>query len=142
MRKFRLVFALALLPLILVSCGGEKTVRVVEKTYPDGKENVVVYYSDDKEHAKLKEEVFYPDGKLQSEGSFLNNQRNGVWRVWYQNGNIWSEGEFAEGKAEGYRKVFYENGRPRYTGQYKNDQKTGEWVFYDENGRKIKVEKY
>jgi len=142
MRSSSFVLFFAVIAFTLISCGGDNTVRVVEKTYADGKENVVTYYSDDKDHVKIKEEVFYPDGKLQSEGGFQNNQRNGVWRVWYQNGNIWSEGEFIEGKAEGFRRVYYENGRMRYSGQYKNDQKTGEWTFYDENGKKIKVEKY
>ena len=108
---------------VLFSCGGNKTIRVVEKTYPDGKEKVVAYYSDNEKHEKVKEEVFYPDGKLQSEGGFSNNKRNGLWRVWYQNGNLWSEGEFVEGKAEGFRRVYYENGRMRYSGQYKNDRK-------------------
>lgn len=140
--RFLRHFSVAVILLLLISCGGEKTVRVVEKTYPNGKEKVVVFYSDDKEHVKLKEEVYYADGKLQSEGSFQNGKRNGLWRVWYQNGNLWSEGEFLEGKAEGFRKVYYENGRMRYSGQYKNDVKTGEWTFYDENGKKTNVEKY
>ena len=142
MRRLTIVLFFAVIAITLFSCGGNNTVRVVEKTYPDGKEKVVTYYSDDKDHVKVKEEVFYPDGKLQSVGEFQNNLRNGVWRVWYQNGNIWSEGEFVEGKAEGFRRVYYENGRMRYSGQYKNDQKTGEWTFYDENGNKIKVENY
>lgn len=142
MRSLGFFLFFSVIVFALISCGGDKSVRVVEKTYPDGKDNIVVYYSNDKNHKKIKEEVFYQDGKLKSEGGFKDEKRNGVWRVWYQNGNIWSEGEFVDGKAEGFRRVYYENGRLRYSGQYENDRMTGDWIFYDENGKKTDVKKY
>jgi len=142
MRKAGFLLAAVVFSLALVSCGGDKSVRVVEKTYADGKDLLVVYYSDNKEHVKLKEEKYHPDGKLLWQGEFKNNERDGYWRSWYPNGNIWSEGAYIEGKNDGEWKVYFENGRLRYVGSYANGIKTGEWVFYDENGRKQKVEKY
>ena len=55
MRSSKFVLFFAVIVFILISCGGDNTVRMVEKTYPDGKDNVVVYYSDDKDHKKIKE---------------------------------------------------------------------------------------
>ncbi len=118
------------------------TVKVVEETYPDGKEKVVAYYTDDDAHEKLREETFYPNGKMQTYGEFKDGKRDGIWRVWYQNGNIWSEGEFKDGKADGFRKVYYENGQLRYRGFFTGDKKSGKWEFYDENGNKLKEEEY
>lgn len=126
---------------MLLSCG-TKTVRVVEKTWPGGKEQLVVYYSDDEKHEKVREEQFYPDGKLKMEGGYENDQREGMWRSWYSNGNLWSEGEFSNGKGNGIRKVYYENGQLRYRGFYTDDKKSGEWEFYDENGKLIRKENY
>jgi antitoxin component YwqK of YwqJK toxin-antitoxin module len=130
------------LALFLFSCGSKEPVRVVEKTYSDGKENVVVYYSDDKDHIKLKEERFHPNGAIYWQGDFKNNLRDGYWRSWYQNGNIWSEGNYVDGKTDGVWKVYFENGKLRYTGSYKNGVQTGVWTFYDENGNKLNEEKY
>lgn len=141
MKRLSVILLAFVIAFSFASCG-KKTIRVVEQTYPNGKEKLVVHYSDDDAHEKLREEQYYPTGKLQSEGSFKNGLRDGVWRFWYQNGNLWSEGEFTEGKANGFRKVYYENSRLRYRGQYKDDQRTGEWEFYDENGKKEKVEKF
>lgn len=37
---------------------------------------------------------YYPSGKLQSEGSFVNNLRDGIWKYYYENGNIEHEVNF------------------------------------------------
>jgi antitoxin component YwqK of YwqJK toxin-antitoxin module len=139
--KLFVVPLLVVVSFLLVSCG-TKTIRVVEETFPDGKEKKVVYYSDNEAHEKLREETYYPNAKMESEGAFVNGERDGIWRFWYQNGNLWSEGEFSNGKANGVRKVYYENGQLRYRGEYSNDAKSGKWEFYDENGRKVNEEKY
>jgi antitoxin component YwqK of YwqJK toxin-antitoxin module len=136
----KLLFIFLLLP-AFISCG-PGTVKVVEETYPDGKEKLVVYYTDNDAHEKVREEVFYPNGDLQRYGEFKNNQAHGIWRVWYKNGNIWSEGEFKDGEADGFRKVYYENAQLRYRGFFTKGQKSGTWEFYDENGKLQKKEEY
>ncbi|PKP05405.1 MAG: hypothetical protein CVU11_00430 [Bacteroidetes bacterium HGW-Bacteroidetes-6] len=141
MRQLILFPVLMLIAVLVVSCG-TKTIRVIEETWPDGKEKKVVFYSDNEAHEKLREETYYANGKMESEGAIVNGERDGIWRFWYQNGNLWSEGEFSNGKANGVRKVYYENGQLRYRGEYINDAKSGNWEFYDENGRKVDEEKY
>lgn len=138
MKKSLLVFLL--LPLLMACRPG--TVKVVEESYPNGKEKVVAYYTDNDAHEKLREEIFYPDGTMKSYGEFKEGLRDGIWRVWYENGNLWSEGEFKDGKADGFRKVYYENGQLRYRGFFSMDKKSGKWEFYDENGMKQKEEEY
>ncbi len=126
---------------VLASCQSKK-VKVVEETWPDGKEKKVSYYSDEAKKEKIQEETFYPTGKTESRGELKDNLKHGTWTFFYPNGNKWSEGEFVDGKAHGFRKVYFENGQLRYEGTYKNDKETGEWTFYDENGKVVKKQKF
>lgn len=135
-------FLVVLLFLSTMTACEPGSIRVVEETYPNGKEKVVAYYTDNDAHEKIREETYYPDGKIQTYGEFKNGQRHGIWRVWYQNGNLWSEGEFKNGQANGFRKVYYENGQLRYRGFFTNNKKSGTWEFYDENGNKLKEEEF
>lgn len=130
--RYQLIL-IALFTLIISACG-TKTDRVVESTYPNGKEKLVRYYTSNESHDLVKEEAWYANGQKEMEGEFKEKQRHGAWIYWYQNGNVWSEGEFKNGQAHGWRKVYYENGQLRYEGKFDNGKQIGEWTYYDENG--------
>lgn len=139
MKKYLFLF---LLPVFMLFSCGTKTVKVVEEIYPDGTEKLIVFYTDDEAHEKLREEAYYPSGNIQRYGEFKDNKRHGIWRVWYRNGNIWSEGKFENGEADGFRKVYYENAQLRYRGFFSEGKKTGSWKFYDENGKLMQEKEY
>lgn len=139
MKKYLFLFFISIF--IFISCG-TKTLRVVEETYPDGAEKLIVFYTDDEAHEKVREEVYYPNGSIQRYGEFKDNKRHGIWRVWYRNGNIWSEGKFENGEANGFRKVYYENAQLRYKGFFTKGKKSGKWEFYDENGKLTQEQEY
>lgn len=148
MRYFSFIFRLFVLLLVVSSCSAKaddplkNAVRKVESKYADGKDSLVVYYSDDSKHEKIKEEVYHDNGELAIEGMYKNNKRNGLWRAWFPNGNIQAESEYTEEVPNGIRKVYFENGRLMYSGMMKDGKKTGSWTFYDANGNVIKEEKY
>jgi antitoxin component YwqK of YwqJK toxin-antitoxin module len=129
---------LFILPVFLVfSCS--KTKEVIEETYPDGSAKIVRYYKGEaKDKVLLKEVCYYPNKKIQYEGEFDNNQRNGKWIYWYDNGNKWSEGFLKKEINDGKRTVWYENGQKRYEGTYKDGKEVGKWEFFDETGKLIK----
>ena len=126
---------------VLVSCTREKT--VVESAFPDGSPKKVCIYNvrGDKKDL-IKETTYYPGKKLQMEGTYRNNQRDGRWIYYYENGKIWSEGFFKEGKNEGKRTTYFDNGKIRYEAFYKNDIRVGKWRFFDEKGRLLQIVDY
>ena len=137
----KLLTSLFIILVSLAACQS-KRVKVVDETWPDGKEKKDSYYSDDNKKNKIEEETYYPTGKLESKGTLKNDLKDGEWVFMYPNGNKWSEGEFKNGKADGYRRVYYENGQLRYEGTYADGKESGTWTFYDENGKELKKQKF
>lgn len=88
---------------------------------------------------KQKEIHYYENGVTEVEGSFdKQNRRQGEWSYWYPDGKLWSQGEYLNGKRDGKSTVWYENGQKRYQGVYLNDSTIGKWQFWDEQGKLIK----
>ncbi|HSN49687.1 MAG TPA: hypothetical protein VLR52_00550 [Bacteroidales bacterium] len=117
----------------------DNTNTVVESTYPDQSPKVVKTYKGKGEDKVLvSQKSFYPGNKIQMEGAFKENQRDGKWTYWHSNGKPWSEGYFKDGKAEGKRTTYYESGQIYYEGYYKDDKRVGKWRFFDETGKMVK----
>lgn len=124
-----------LLLFILLSCTGPEP-EVEEWWNPEAKKRVAFYDEVDGVRLKVREERYYPDGTLTSEGDFdAQGRPNGLWHYYYENGQLWSLGHFDGGKKVGEKEVYWPNGQLRYKGQYGDDKKTGHWVFYHEDGR-------
>ena len=123
--------------LMLFSC--QKVVEVVEQTYEDQSPRLVRYYDEhDGKKELLREKAYYPKRKLQMEGTFKGEKRNGLWTYYYENGNKWSEAEFVDGVYNGKSVTWFENGKKRYEGFYKDGKQTGKWKFWDEQGNFVK----
>jgi antitoxin component YwqK of YwqJK toxin-antitoxin module len=134
---------LILVIFLFFGCQGGTEVRIVEDTWPSGREKTVRFYSVKNDIKELLKEIkYYENGRKEVEGSYKKEKRHGKWIYWYDNGNVWSEGEFKTGLSHGYRKVYYPNGKLHYEGTFKDDKPVGTWKFYDEFGRFIKEEKY
>lgn len=59
---------------------------------------------------------------------------NGHNIFYYPNGKISSEGNFVNGKPEGIWKSYYESGKVKSEGARKNNQPDGPWKFYNSEG--------
>jgi antitoxin component YwqK of YwqJK toxin-antitoxin module len=139
MKRLPLVLFLSLF--IIVSCSREK--RVVEESYPDGSPKKVCLYTGSGEDKQLlRETTYYPSGKLQMDGTYKNNKRDGQWIYWYENGSKWSEGSFREGKNEGKRLTYFENGKVRYEAYYSEGIRVGIWKFFDDKGKLLQEINY
>jgi antitoxin component YwqK of YwqJK toxin-antitoxin module len=91
------------------------TERRVMRKHDNGKEHVVLYL--DKESGDLlKEEVFYPNGKMHWTGTYKNNIENGTWQF------------------------FFENGNPKTVENYLGGKEHGVTIQYNEYGKKVKEE--
>ena len=110
--------------------------QVTEEVYEDGSPRVVRFYEEKGDTRTLvNEKTYYKGMKLQTEGAYKNNKRDGLWTYYYEGGTKWSEAEFKDGVNEGKSVTYYENGKVRYEGLYKNGIKSGTWKFYDETGK-------
>jgi antitoxin component YwqK of YwqJK toxin-antitoxin module len=119
------------------SCKKEST--VIESAFPDGSpKRVCIYKGTGNNKEMLRETTYYPGKKLQMDGAYLHNKRNGRWVFYYSNGNIWSDGFFKNGESDGKRTIYFENGKIKYEAYYKEGVRTGKWRFYDEKGNLIK----
>ncbi len=134
--RIKPAYLLACLLIVLISACKHELTQVTEEIYDDGSPRVVRFYDESNGKKVLKNEKTYYKGlKVQTEGAYKDNKRDGLWIYYYDNGNKWSETEFKNGVNEGKSVTYYENGKVRYEGYYKNDVKTGKWKFYDESGK-------
>lgn len=54
---------------------------------------------------------FTESGELQSEGSFLNDKEEGLWKFYFENGNVSSKGSYVNGEAAGVWVLFEKDGK-------------------------------
>jgi len=138
MKKSKCLFYFLFVLFLFPACSSGPEIRVVDETWPGGKEKTIKYFKEQGDKRILvREEKYYINGQKEQEGMYKNEERTGVWKYWYDTGVLWSEGEFLNGKSHGYRKVYHSNGKLYYEGNYTDDQPSGVWTFFDKEGRFI-----
>lgn len=102
--------------------------------------------------------TFYESGVRQSEGSYENGEKNGLWQFWYENGHLRWQGTYVEnevvgkvltwhdsgeletiseykgGERNGRLLSFWEDGMPRSEGNYESDEKSGMFFYWGRDG--------
>lgn len=86
--------------------------------------------------------VWYPNGKLESEGIYQFGKKSGTFTFWHENGQVASTGDYRDDKAEGQWVWWHENGQRSAYGRYDDGQLTGEWRWWNENGKLTKQQVY
>jgi antitoxin component YwqK of YwqJK toxin-antitoxin module len=116
----RSLSAFLLLSAMLSACS---THKYVAASHPNGKPEVVIYMKGKGEEAvKVMEKVYYPSGKLEYIGQFLNGVEHGEWTYYYENGTKKYVEHWEGGVEHGihydyspdgqiYRELHYEKGR-------------------------------
>lgn len=88
--------------------------KVIEKVHPDGKPSLVLFFNAKNE--KIREISYYPNGKIDYEGTFKDNKEHGIWIYYYDDG----------------QKKFEEN--------YKNGLEDGKQYEWEPDGQLTKIE--
>ncbi len=84
--------------------------RRVMRKHANGKEYVVLYF--DKESDELlKEEVYFPTGKMQWTGAYKRTLENGTWKFYHENGKLKSEETYLNGREHGTSKEYDDSGK-------------------------------
>jgi len=86
----------------------------------------------DKENNK---QGFWKDIEKRTEGHYVNNEKEGIWKSLYMNGSVKSEISYLHGEKMGYAKIYYENGQIAEEGTWMGDKWTGKYKSYYKNGR-------
>ena len=136
MKKVLLFFAVMF---AMVSCTAQLTEKVVE-TYPDGNTLKTQYF--DKQGVCVKEVEYYESGQVKMEGGMKGDKREGEWKAYFPDGRVQSIGTFVDGLRTGVATVWQENGNLLQEGFYKEGKHCGKWKFYDEQGDLIKEVDY
>lgn len=92
----------------------------------------LTYYSDGKKHGNYTK--WYENGKIQENGVYVYDVRDGVSNWYFENGNKSVEYSYRDGKLDGNASTYYDNGKVSAYGMYINNMQTGEWKEYYENG--------
>ncbi len=85
---------------------------------------------------------YYPDGKLESEITYIKNVLNGYSIWYYNNGNKRKEVYYSDGKPDGFVKYYYENGLVSAEFSVKDGVRDGITKFYYPNGALKEVRSY
>ncbi len=93
----------------------------------------------DENNRKFGYWIYFADGdssKIEKEGNYLNNRKNGVWKTYYPNGVLKSEITYVNNRPNGYARIYYKNGKLSEEGVWKGTKWVGKYNYYYENGNK------
>ena len=76
------------------------------------------------------------EDKINKEGPYANNRKQGIWKSYYLSGVVKSEITYNNNRPNGYAKIYYETGKLSEEGIWKGTKWVGEYKFYHENGKK------
>jgi len=79
--------------------------------------------------------AWYKNGTKATEGYFVNDSREGLWKEWYQNGQIAVEQHFTDDQLNGDFQMWYQNGKCCIKGYYRKNVRDSAWTYYHENGK-------
>jgi antitoxin component YwqK of YwqJK toxin-antitoxin module len=142
MPMLRFVLFLVACCTLFVSCndssGEEKKEKLISKivdSYPNGEKKSVDYFSENNPDLSVKQEEYYPNGKLRFSLSVKNGMKHGECNYYYEDGTLWTNQHYQMDIKHGMGVVYSENGNKKMEGNYKNDKPDGKWLFYDVDGK-------
>jgi antitoxin component YwqK of YwqJK toxin-antitoxin module len=86
--------------------------------------------------------AWYPNGKLEQEGTYQYGKKSGTFTFWHENGQVAATGEYRDDMAEGQWVWWHENGQKSAFGRYQDGLLIGEWRWWNESGKLTKQHTY
>lgn len=77
----------------------------------------------------------YPNGKIQSETTYVKDKREGAEKEYYESGTLKRESTYKEDRREGLTKEYYEDGTLKSEIPYADGYIEGEVLRYHKNGK-------
>jgi hypothetical protein len=120
--------------------------------YPISKNDTIIYkriIQFDKNDSLYHVKDFYPNGKIQMEGTYssfdksvkenlwcnyITNTKEGEFKEWYSNGQIKSKTNYLNGLRHGLHEYWYSNGQRESIQHYVNGQEQGKTTWRNADG--------
>lgn len=138
-----------------------KPVGEWKRYHPGGQVKALIEYKGDTASTQLFDEW----NKKVAEGNYVNEQKEGVWKIFnenrliadetylhgiksgaahrfYDTGEMMEESHWENGKQSGDYQVFFKSGEPYLQCKMKDDMRNGLFLVYFENGRQELVAEY
>jgi antitoxin component YwqK of YwqJK toxin-antitoxin module/tetratricopeptide (TPR) repeat protein len=84
----------------------------------------------------------YPNGQVESEGTYIGSERSGTHREWFFDGKRLSITHYTRGMQDSVYTSWYHNGSESSRGTYSFGDKTGLWKYYYTTGELSETEEY
>jgi antitoxin component YwqK of YwqJK toxin-antitoxin module len=75
-------------------------------------------------------------------GEQKDGKKNGPWKCYYEDGKLQTEGAYLNDLKQGAWKLYHSNGKLAGEGSYEMDHEKGKWKFYDEAGQLLMEQDY
>jgi hypothetical protein len=85
------------------------------------------------------EKIYFENGVLAAEGSYLKGRRIGEWHHFYETGALLASGDYFDGDKTGNWIFHFSSGAKKAEGKYLNDEKHGSWREWDRKGVESEV---
>jgi antitoxin component YwqK of YwqJK toxin-antitoxin module len=87
-------------------------------------------------------ELYFMNGQLQEQRSYLEGQKHGLWITYNESGVKIAEANYRHDKKDGIWRIWDDKAVLRYEMYYTNGDKTGTWRQWDETGKLINERSY
>jgi hypothetical protein len=77
--------------------------------------------------SQAQSKIFYKNGKIESEGYYVDNMKSGIWEYYHDNGKLSGIGTYINNKPNGKWQFYYNSGQLSTICNYENGQPDGEW---------------
>lgn len=118
---------------------GEYVDKLIRR-YPDG----IIYFSYDfrngKKHGKYVHNDVY--GKVQMEGSYVNDLEEGYWKTYLPNGRVSKEGRYLNGQRDSVWRFYFPDGTISSVSEYRKDEPHGLSRYYSPEGTPLLEKMY
>lgn len=101
--------------------------------YPDGKTKAIVFFSDN--GYKSTSTTFHYSGKTMTEGSYLDKQKDSLWKYFDINGILLKEEFYSNNQKNGSWKAYFDNGQVAEEMNWKDGVEDGPWIQYFTDGQ-------
>lgn len=86
--------------------------------------------------------AWYPNGKLESEGTYQFGKKSGTFTFWHENGQVAATGDYRDDRPEGQWVWWHQNGQRSAFGRYQDGHLNGEWRWWNDAGKLTKQQIY
>ncbi len=107
--------------------------------WPNGAKKSVLNYQDG---GKATAVHYYPNGNKQSEGPYVNQQKDGDWTFYNEDGVMRARESYQKDKKHGITITYFTNGKKASEQHFKEGIQQGEEIRYFENGKVMAKDHY